>query len=898
MNNVGFKFSMEGPEQRTVSIETVEFFKGISKALIKVVAGNYTDALSEIPDIVSSLGLKATPQKRVGALVLRSLERALIFLVSEISKDRDEIKPDIHAASFSGLSNKLEFEVNRDFFENPISSGIVQYLEPDARKWLSILGLSSVDINNIVSRLSVIFSRSINEEWVSNSEYYKEILEIIDSPFTGAAIMEQEWSRYRYYLISVGEERVFDESFGLRQIYLQPRCYFYKKNEKFDNVNEFIDDDDDDLGDHLKILSWAHSEIESWISEQNKDSSIRTIAGGPGSGKSSFAKILAADLAILNKRVLFVPLHQIDLDVGIAKAISDYFKQSGHFSDDPLSYKSNELTILILDGLDEIQMQGRAAQESAQSFVNDLIRYIDRINTTSCKILCLITGRDLAVQSAEGFMENESQVLYLAPYSIPRKEKRYFLDNYNIVNIDQRNEWWNKYGILTGKEYKEIPKSLKEGELNEVTSQPLLNYLVALSYGRGIKLNKSTNINEVYKDLLEAVYARSWARHSHPTVKNVPYDYFIRLLEEVAISVWHGAGRTTTLSEVEFHCKQSKIGNLLSSFQSGISSGVSSLLLAFYFRQKGRRDDGSKTFEFTHKTFAEYLISLRVVRLFETISNQMEIHSSDPDLGIDEQDALHRWLNVCGQTAIDSYLLEFIRREVSFRNKKQASKLQKTLSNMLSYALRSGWPVQRIEKLSFSEQQSYVRNAEETLLACLNACARISQEITKISWPSETAAGEMILRLQGQRKGPPNKPVMKCLSYTCYDGQCFDMADLYKSEMNNSSFVMSKLKYTMMMYANISESSFVSASMDGININSANIKGSIFTINKLSPKFIVSIKNLIERNKTLNQGGEINDIWVDRFLKLGAVIFDLNSNKMSIKDILSRVRKIDTIENS
>lgn len=832
MQGIGFTFDMDGPEQRRISVKPNEFLSGVTKAIIKVCGGAYSDAVSELPDIAAAVGLKATPQMRVGTLILRALERALIFLVSELAKDRDELLADVHAASFTGLSQGLSFEVDKSFFESPNTAQLVQNLRPDVERWLEILGFSATDISNILSRLPSVFVRAMHDEWRSNIGFYAEVLEATNSPFIGAAIMEQEWSRYRAFLISMGDGRVFDESFGLRQIYISPRCYFHDKQDRRDRSQRFVTGSMKH-DEPARILRWAKSEIMSWIERKDRDFSIRTIAGGPGSGKSSFAKVLAADLAINNIKVLFVPLHQVDLELGISKSLSDYFQQSGHFSDDPISNEKGDLLVLILDGLDEIQMQGKAAQESAQSFVNDLIRYVDRRNTVSCRLLCLITGRDLAIQSAEGALKVEGQVLHLVPYSIPEEEKSQYDDAEQIFAIDQRDEWWRTYGALTGLNYDSMPDTLRAGELNEVTSQPLLNYLVALSYRRGMNLDESTNINSVYEDLLKAVYNRAWARHSHPSVKDVPYDAFVRLLEEVALSVWHGAGRTTTLAEVETHCQQSKVGALLPSLQAGVSSGVSSLLLAFYFRQKGRRDDGSKTFEFTHKTFAEYLISLRVVRLVELLSAQLAAHQADPDLGIDEQDALHRWLNVCGQTALDSYLLDFIRREFAFRSASHAATLQKSLAVLIEAALRSGWPVQRISKLNFVEQTTYVRNAEETLMACLNACALVSKEESLVRWPSFTSAGEMIARIQGQRKGPANRPIMKCLSYLNYDGQYLDIADLYKADLHHCSFVGANLNYTMLMNTNLSKSTFMGARLEGANLSSATLSDAKIPINQL-----------------------------------------------------------------
>lgn len=423
-----------------------------------------------------------------------------------------------------------------------------------------------------------------------------------------------------------------------------------------------------------------------------------------------------------------------------------------------------------------------------------------------------------------------------------------------------------------------MPQNLQAGELNEVTAQPLLNYLVALSYRRGITLDESTNINSVYEDLLKAVYDRAWARNSHPSVKDVPYDSFVRLLEEVALSVWHGAGRTTTLAEVEAHCQQSKVGALLPSFQSGVSSGVSSLLLAFYFRQKGRRDDGSKTFEFTHKTFAEYLISLRVVRLIKLICNQMSAHDSDPDIGIDDQDALYRWLSVCGQAPLNEYLLEFIRREFVLLLPSNVNSIQKSLSLMLEAALRAGWPIQRMQKLSFLEQQSYVRNAEETLLACLNASALSTREISLIRWPEETSAGELISRIQGQRKGPSNKPVMNCLSYVNYDGQCLDMADLYRAQMDHCSFVGANLHYTIFMNANLVRSNFAGAKLEGANLSSANLTEARIPIDQVA-RLTASlgrgpILDGVERDGKSSADGGRGLRRLNAFIRRGVIILD------------------------
>ena len=43
------------------------------------------------------------------------------------------------------------------------------------------------------------------------------------------------------------------------------------------------------------------------------------------------------------------------------------------------------------------------------------------------------------------------------------------------------------------------------------------------------------------------------------------------------------------------------------------AGGILRLLLGFFFRPLGR-DEGERTYEFTHKTFAEYLVAARLNR--------------------------------------------------------------------------------------------------------------------------------------------------------------------------------------------------------------------------------------------------------------------------------------------
>jgi len=96
----------------------------------------------------------------------------------------------------------------------------------------------------------------------------------------------------------------------------------------------------------------------------------------------------------------------------------------------------------------------------------------------------------------------------------------------------------------------------------------LLNYLVALSLTRDkLDFSKDINLNVIYADLLAAVHERGYEKHrSHGPIRHMKPEEFYRVLEEVGLAAWHGDGRTTTVGEIEGHCRASGLGALLDVF--------------------------------------------------------------------------------------------------------------------------------------------------------------------------------------------------------------------------------------------------------------------------------------------------------------------------------------------
>jgi uncharacterized protein YjbI with pentapeptide repeats len=432
----------------------------------------------------------------------------------------------------------------------------------------------------------------------------------------------------------------------------------------------------------------------------------------------------------------------------------------------------------------------------------------------------------LVIQANSSDFRKPQQILHILPYFVNEEEREYYIDDQNLLEQDQRQNWWQKYGIASGREYTGLPEELNKINLTEITTQPLLNYLVALSYVRGkVQLSQDSNLNAIYEDLLKAVYERGWERHKHPALQGIEEKDFVRILEEIALASWHGNGRTTTVIEIENHCNNGGLKSLLENFQEGAKLGVTRLLAAFYFRQSGANNQGDKTFEFTHKSFGEYLTAKRIVREVRLIHKKLEERKNDLDEGWDKREALTRWAILCGASPMDDYLFNFIVDELRLQELSNVDKWQQTLSNLISSVLSHGMPMEKLGTRYKSYIENFqARNAEEALLVVLNACARLTRKKSDIQCPYIDSFGIWISRLRGQRL---NADIfcLKHLGFLCLQGAILHIQDFYQANFEGANLENVEMVFANLMYTNLQGANLEGAMLQGANLQDANLEG-------------------------------------------------------------------------
>ncbi|WP_252241935.1 pentapeptide repeat-containing protein [Clostridium sp. ZBS18] len=842
--------------EKSVKVDFKSLFKSLSKSVVQGAFGNWADAITEAIDIIPCFSLENKPEDKAWKLIYSSAVYSIFDIVNENKElfRNQIIKLDLLNKDIETAMDSCNFSIEGNFFKDPTSIPIFNDLKNIFRKWLKSFELADSQVESISNRLDSYFIFSLNNEWSKNLDDYRELYELLNNPFSENIRKQSEWSKYSAWLKKQIDEPLFLEAFSLRQVYVPLNAYYQADEEE----NDLMEINDKDIEKDRKIVVDLECELNQWIKNGSISDCLKIICGGPGSGKSSFAKVFAAKQAQNSVvKVLYIPLHHFTTDNDLIKSVGKFVKYDGFISYNPLEeLNNNSRLLLIFDGLDELEVRGKVGTEVAQAFIRDIKDELNNLNKRNLNVQVLITSRNVAIQVNQNELKKEKQIYNILEYYIVPKNKRRkkninfisqkynmtftkqdFEDPLHLLDEDKRSSWWIKYGKVKGRSYNGIPKEVNNKRIVEITSQPLLNYLVALSYEREkIDFKVEDNLNKIYEDLLESIYAREWDEGIHNSIKNIKYDKFIKVLEEISIATWHGNGRTTTVKDIETYFENSNLRNTIDVFQTGASCGVTRLLLAFYFRKSGSSYNGENTFEFTHKSFGEYLVAKRIIRGIRIIVDQIDAREKDIDEGLNGwsyKEALKSWFEICGPTNIDEYTLAFVKNEIKLKSIETISKWQKRVENLLNYTFKVGIPFDALTKrLSYFEEIKQSRNSEETLFIILNCFSAITRQSYNLEYPTKMYFGEWIKKLQGQRVSGDNPLFFEHINFMNIE-ECFlHGQDLYGIKIQNTTATGIRSTYTNLVksrlsYVDFSNSHFWGSLFSDANINNVRFKVSI-----------------------------------------------------------------------
>ncbi len=865
---------------RNVKFDLKEFFIQASSTVagtaIQVATANPIGALTSIVRGLSStskaISLEEVPvEERAWLLVVTSLTHAIAKIMGDFN---DLFENSTEQAQLNKIGervteqiNEIEITLTNEFFDKPHQLLFLDSLFPILTGWLLQLGLNDSQANSFLYQFRTQFPISLHYEWGTNPAYYALIVEKLDTPFNTINRLKRKESEYRYWLQQQVNERIFEEAFGLSQIYVPLRAYYLQTtdNDDIKTDRDAIESEGSDVlnfnkKNFIRKVCNIHREINDWIRTSDIEDNLKVISGGPGSGKSSFAKILASELVQESDMpVLFIPLHRFKISDYLLDAIKQFLDNHPILNQENLLDEPNLL--LIFDGLDELSMQGSNSKEVANNFTEELKEVLKDKKHLNWK--AIITGRELSIQQQQNKLKKQKTILHLLPYFINENDRESFDDPNNLILEDQRNDWWQKFGELKGQGFDGLPEILATEHLEPITKEPLLNYLLSLSYLRqDIEFTTDTNLNQIYADLLDSVYERKYTgSRTHIGINNIEKENFIRILEEIALVVWHENGRTASINKIMEQCEEAGISSYFEEFKGDAESGVVRLLMAFYFREFDG-SQGDKSFEFTHKSFGEYLTARRILLELGIMLEEVERSRKRPGSGWTLDAAFVKWIKLCGSQPIDAYLRSFLAGELQILSENQSGLLkikhyQELLVELIQMAVNGQSPVKKLNLANFNEDLMYSRNSEVALLELHSLCAKHTNIIIKnVSYKEINSFDVWLGRLNYLERAYLNHLNLTKLSFRnsfrhCdFSSSLFDNAFLLFNKFESSTFEGASMKEVLLVDVNLVTNKFInidffeSRFMD-VNFKNSNFKEAKF---KNSNFFNISFKSCNLKN--------------------------------------------------
>jgi hypothetical protein len=752
----------------------------VVEAAFQVIVGTATagfggtkSAISTAFRTIESLELENEPGRLAWLLVGGALARSLETTLMEIQYDSPPSRPiikDIIRRLADRIGN-AEYLLESTFFNNPAEVPILADFAKDAADILRpILGeKTTLDIRRLISRH---FIPSLHRTWMISPSLFQPLITALHSPFSETIEILRNKEAHLLKLIDdfeieplIGQE---DESspVTLAQIFVSLRAitYFIRPDVTDSNLQDSKSfyrrpilptagdqpdaaDDEFPIGASIRgsfLLTRAASNIEDsitylsmWIKERERVDQIKIVAGGPGIGKTSTLRALAAHLAKGSFAMpIIVPLKDMEASGPLRDRIEKFLQRTEKlFAGWSLFDKIQLLTstsplVLIFDGLDEIAAPGQASEEATREFAFEVRQLLTDVNPRTGKpiALAIIAGRTSAAEHALQVLKLRPNCnVELLPYALTKEEEARYGIGWNSSIADQRPAWWEKWHRLVPDTPAHFPDVLAHESLFDVSREPLLLYFLALAraWEKGDP-KADLNRGAIYERILRLF-------HHRECIKGRPgfatafsnYDDYEVILQSLALSAWYTG--TSRVGDIKTSEKLLGIWNpdLLDKFNAVIGGrnkafGAS---LTFHLRAK----EASSTFEFLHKTFCEFLVARRLAYHTKELCDDYFLEGRRKQTN--REDALIEWLTAWGVRALDEYVFRFVREETHWKAKRYFPNLMKykgALETAFDQVLTDGVPVSilfsndsRVIKTaqSGSEASEQARNAEETMFA-------------------------------------------------------------------------------------------------------------------------------------------------------------------------------------
>jgi hypothetical protein len=887
MSDDGIRLQLKGSTFKVELLQVVgAVFETVAKTFVTIKTGGAL--LSVYPNLITGLfgalkGVKISESMELRAWLLVS--GGLLYALEKAISETD-LQPQPSAGDLKRLIDDIgiriqtrTYAIEPAFFDAPNSLALLDDVAHEFSAWMARFGGKDKPKEAII-KLEKHFPTGLHRTWMKDVSRFESLEAALNSPFKASVQLRHQLEGYLQYLEEqftelrlIGQEEDDPDAVKLSRVFVPLRSYFEQRQKQTDHRNASKgtrDDPEPDLMGHTtdarRPVLYLFDALERWIKACDKRDALRIISGGPGIGKSSSMRAFAAEIARSRAAYpLLVPLQKLEkADQPLRDRVKDYLinnraiplKKSPLEVDEP--FISPKPILIIFDGLDELVRPGKDADEIAREFMSDLRVLLDQENTQAssslARLLCIVTGRVAAAGSASRALKcTGEQILHLLKFS--ESQKQYFFDPNRLLEEDQRITWWHLWQSAAKTVPDKIPDILLHNDLFDITIEPLLLYFVA--FVRPWETGETFDRNEIYDRLLQDFYNREVAKGVRNFATEFPdFPKYEVVLQAMALACWYDGSTRTGTTDMVKQLLRDMNEDIMLSFGKIIGNEKPAIgaALAFYMKP-GERPN---SFEFLHKTFAEYLVSRRLVDWIKYAAEEFVDSKNTHGLRkrtFDVNPHLREWIRLTGPRPMDFDLLRFLRAEIARRYAVNAADVRhwrEMLISCFQISLRDGIPAHMLFGLPdhslvlrhqrFKDAIEQARNAEETLLAAINAT--ILPELgdpgfrpVDVRFPGHdfTSLGGLIHRLIGQRlmglviastlfsgiDFSNERLLFQDMYHMAAVRSDFSGASLLYSVLDWGTFRESRFEYADLRYARLSQADFTGANMKGAILEDA-----------------------------------------------------------------------------
>jgi hypothetical protein len=581
-------------------------------------------------------------------------------------------EPEIDNKAFEQLSKTVEelydyeFDASQIIYSNLHNEPIVsEYLEKIAAKWLIARFYRnekySSEAWNFARKISYQLYPQIIRIVAENPDLYSKLAEYLKVVDNRELRTFRDIEKYRSYLIELPLKSIFNETFALRDLYVELDCIDITESSKIKSIEH-----EHKKSNHTFEETTTFQLMQTVMDQLDDREHVIFIQAGPGKGKSVFCQMLAWRIAVEKHDWIPILVRLRDdmfvVDEVFEKSIHNYIRPHFDLTDELLRDRN---FLFILDGFDELWLSTDSSHALKFFFerLSSFQRACAENNRWHHKIV--ITGRPMRIQDIEAELPPNFIRLKIA----------------NMAN-EQFENWLNNWSSLFGKfkalQFKEflekegvfgVDTNEKKDNLRSLASEPLLLYMLGAMHRDGSlswsELGTSKRI-KIYDQAVSWVCGdtRKYKMvHSYNRVleKSGIRPYELRqLLQETALCVWHGGREFAPISRIQTRLNDYAPEHVKKLFTSGFQ-GIHNLLASFYFQRHGNDNSNSGNVEFSHKSFGEYLAAERMAESLSEIGQKMENRYGQEEFRIaDIKEVANRFYSVFGAAQLSPEVRDYV----------------------------------------------------------------------------------------------------------------------------------------------------------------------------------------------------------------------------------------------